>query len=247
MAILEYLLWSYFLGYPFYIYFTHEAEKQRVLKQPALRIRVYRETMLHIWVPVLVLLLLVTNNVISLGDIGWRWQWNLANQLASVGLVALSAYFLYSIGQVKRNLNLHPEIRKQFTFIQWFMPSSKREFRYVFFGVSVSAGICEELLFRGYLISLLNGVMPTYASVLLSSLAFGLMHIYQGPLNVLRTASLGGILAGLYLLTDSIVIPIILHVLLDMYGAGLAYIVFKNEPQKHNPKAAGIAKPTIAN
>ena len=55
-------------------------------------------------------------------------------------------------------------------------PRTRRELN-AFFALSLSAGIVEELIFRGYLIWALSQVIPTWLAVLFSSLGFGLIHI----------------------------------------------------------------------
>ena len=64
------------------------------------------------------------------------------------------------------------------------------------------------------------------SSVIIFSVLFGLPHIYQGPIHVIRTAVLGLIMALIYLATESLLVPILLHVLVDMYGGAMAYLVF---------------------
>jgi membrane protease YdiL (CAAX protease family) len=232
MAYLEYVLWGYFILNPVYIYLSYEQEKQNIIAQPAKRVAMYRTWMLHLWLPVLVLMLLVNQTEISLNDIGLHWQWELANLLGVVGLLVLCGYFLFSLKQLIKNTHEHPVIRKQLTYIKWMTPSTIKEARYFIFGLSISAGICEEILFRGYLMQVLGGYFPTYAAVIISSLAFGLPHIYQGPVHILRTAIVGATMAMIYLYTDSIIIPMLLHAAFDMYGGAMAYIVFSNEPQQ---------------
>lgn len=227
MATLQYLLWGYFLVYPIYIYLTHEDEKASVIAQPKKRLAAYRLTMLYLWLPVLVLLVVVHQTSLSMDDLGMRWQWSLANQIAIIGLILLCGYFIFSLKQLSINNENHQEILKQLANIKWFMPTTNKEAGYFVFGLSITAGICEELLFRGYLLHVLTEYLPTYAAVILTSVAFGLGHIYQGRIHVLRTAILGAVLALIYLATDSIIVPIILHSLLDIYGGVMAYIVLQ--------------------
>ena len=229
MIYLEIILWAFFIVYPIYIYMTHEQEKQSVIAEPSKRPAVYRNIMLNLWWPVLVLCGLVYGSDLSLSDIGLKWHWNLASQIGLASLVLLAGYLFRSTQQVRRDTEEHPEMQKQFAFVQWLMPTTKKEARYFIWGVSITAGICEELLFRGYLMHFLGQYLPTYGVVLVSSLAFGLPHIYQGPIHVLRTALLGLVMALIYLATDSIFIPIVLHALLDAYSGVLAYILFSNE------------------
>jgi len=228
MEYLDYLLLAYIALWPLYIYFTHEQEKQSVIAQPEKRIAVYRTTMFHLWLPVLILMVLISQSSLSISDIGLGWHFGLANQIAVVVLVLISGYFLLSLKQLSENPESHQAVREQLAHVRWLMPTTAKESRYFVLGISITAGVCEELLFRGYLMQLLANYMPTYGTVIISSIAFGLPHLYQGPINIIRTAVMGVIMALIYLATDSIIVPIILHVLIDMYGGAMAYIVLKN-------------------
>jgi len=230
MAYFEYLLWGYFIVNPIYIYLNYEKEKQSVIAQLTKRVTLYRSTMLHLWVPVLILMILLFHTKISMHDIGLQWHWSLANQIAVGGLILIAGYFLLSLKQLNGNTDNHQEVRKQIAYVQWIMPTTVSESRLFVLGVSITAGVCEELLFRGYLMHLLAEFMPTYGVVIVSSIAFGLPHIYQGPIHIIRTAILGVVMALIYLVTDSIIVPILLHSLLDMYSGAMAYIVLKKQP-----------------
>jgi uncharacterized protein len=90
-----------------------------------------------------------------------------------------------------------------------------------FLGLSAAAGTGEELAYRGYAlvgIQLLGvGVWP---AALLSSVAFGFLHAYQGPVGIVRTGVIGFVLAVPVVVTGSIVPSMIAHALIDVV-AGL--------------------------
>lgn len=89
--------------------------------------------------------------------------------------------------------------------------------RMLFLGVSATAGICEEMVFRGFLLNALqDGTGSTVLAVLLSSGAFGVVHAYQRPLGALRAALLGGLLAIPVLLDGSLYAAILAHTLIDV-------------------------------
>ena len=44
---------------------------------------------------------------------------------------------------------------------------------------------------------------------------FGLAHIYQGVTGVTLTALAGALFCGLYVVTGSLLVPILLHILID--------------------------------
>lgn len=227
MIWLEYLLWFYFGVYPFYIAFTHKQEKELLIKNPGQKIHYYCLTMAHLWIPTCVLLTLVYTQVLDLKYIGINWQWNWQTQISLAGLVIVASYFYLIIKQLKNSHSLKTEVLTKTDDLAWILPTSKREHRYFVWGVSVSAGICEELLFRGYLIQFIDGYLPIYMAVLLSSVMFGLFHLYQGWAGVIKTSALGGIFALIYLATDSIIIPIFFHIMVDIYSGTMFYTVRK--------------------
>ena len=98
------------------------------------------------------------------------------------------------------------------------MPSTRRE-RWAYAGVAVTAGVTEELLYRGWLVWFLALAAPVggYAgAIVVSSVAFGLGHAYQGLRGVVLAGVAGLGLALLAFSTGSILLPVLLHVLVDL-------------------------------
>lgn len=85
-------------------------------------------------------------------------------------------------------------------------------------GVSVTAGICEELIYRGFLIAFGVGVLGLHPYVAggLAVLLFGAAHLYQGWPGMVRVTCFGILMTGLYLGTGSLVIPIVIHAVGDI-------------------------------
>jgi membrane protease YdiL (CAAX protease family) len=73
----------------------------------------------------------------------------------------------------------------------------------------------EETLWRGYMFWYLGHLMPLWAAAIVTSVVFGFGHIYQGIANVPKIILVGGVFAGLYLLTGSLWLPILLHAVFD--------------------------------
>ena len=61
----------------------------------------------------------------------------------------------------------------------------------------------------------LGHVMPLWAAAIVTSVMFGFGHIYQGIANVPKITLVGGVFAGLYLLTGSLWLPMLLHAVFD--------------------------------
>lgn len=83
--------------------------------------------------------------------------------------------------------------------------------------LSLNAGVFEELLFRLGLPALVFAVTgDAVVAFAGSTVLFGLLHVYQGVQGVVLSTVLGVVFAFLYLVTGSIVVPIVLHALLDL-------------------------------
>lgn len=93
-------------------------------------------------------------------------------------------------------------------------------------GLAFSAGVFEELMFRLALPALLFGIGtdgPT--AFLLATALFGVLHLYQKWTGVLTATALGAVFAYLYLVSGTILLPIVLHLLVDLRALVLLPIV----------------------
>jgi len=157
------------------------------------------------------------------------------------GLSALvSAALLIQVRSVLRNPESLASMRDKFSAVMFLLPHTPRE-RRTFDAVSVTAGVCEEVIFRGYLIAYLMAVFgaPFWVAALLSSVVFGFAHAYQGPLGIPRTAAVGGLLALLYGLTGSLWAPMVVHAVMDIASGRIGYAASnQNTPDSSSPELA---------
>ncbi len=97
------------------------------------------------------------------------------------------------------------------------LPRSAVE-RRLFAALAVTTGFTEELLFRGFLMAFLvhvaGATWPQAAAG--SAAAFGLNHAYQGARGAAISAAAGYLLAETYLLTGSLLAPVIAHLAVDL-------------------------------
>lgn len=105
--------------------------------------------------------------------------------------------------------------------LRHLLPRSGRE-RGAFVIVSASAGFGEEVAFRGYAIPVLVEATGSLgAAVAISSIAFGLVHAYQGGVGMLRSALLGALLALPLAVTGNLWPAILAHAALDVIAGAL--------------------------
>jgi membrane protease YdiL (CAAX protease family) len=83
----------------------------------------------------------------------------------------------------------------------------------------VVVAISEEVIFRGYLILRLSTITrSTATAVLLSSVIFSLGHGYEGAAGVVSVGVMGLVFALVYLWRESLLAPILMHLLQDFAG-----------------------------
>jgi CAAX protease family protein len=179
---------------------------------------------------------------LTLALLAW-WQWA-ARPLPALGvvlpegtgawwtvLICVAGIFFYA--QQARSVAASPDaqagLRKQIESqpnVRLILPATVREAR-VFRGVAVTAGICEEVLSRGYLLWYLQSLGLGRGAVVVAIVAFGLAHAYQGIRGIVWTGVMGGVFLGLYLLTGSLVAPIVVHATVDLANGLMAYRVLQ--------------------
>jgi uncharacterized protein len=111
------------------------------------------------------------------------------------------------------------------------LPQSTKELA-PFLALALTAGLCEEFLYRGFAMAVLGRTgLPTGVVVLLSSILFGLAHLYQGRAGFVSTMVLG-ILFGISRAALGSLLPVIVwHVGVDVVAgtAGPKYLVNRKE------------------
>ncbi|WP_329084168.1 CPBP family intramembrane glutamic endopeptidase [Streptosporangium sp. NBC_01469] len=99
------------------------------------------------------------------------------------------------------------------------LPRTKAE-RWYAAGLAVTAGITEEIVYRGLLIAVGMGALglSENAAAFAALAVFVVGHLYQGRRGMITVALIGLTLTALYLKTGSLLIPILLHALIDLRG-----------------------------
>ncbi len=126
--------------------------------------------------------------------------------------------------------------REELAAMADLLPRTRRE-RAGFTATSVTAGICEELLYRGFLLQYLLPGFGIWASVGLTSLVFGLGHVYQGVGGVLKTGLFGVVMAGLVVLSGSIWPAVALHAAIDLVSGELGWRLLAEGSPRHDDPA----------
>jgi membrane protease YdiL (CAAX protease family) len=136
-----------------------------------------------------------------------------------VGVFAILAQVIY-LAMVSRNADKLAAIKEQIGELSNLAPQTPREDR-LFDIVSITAGVCEEILYRGLLLATLVSLVGTWPAVAITSLIFGLGHAYQGISGIVKTGLVGLVFALLTVSTGSLFIAIVLHAVVDLTSGRL--------------------------
>lgn len=150
---------------------------------------------------------------------GHEWVRYLVGAVTAMfAALMLLPYFTVTLKKLKKQPRTYrsAELFKAFDYL---FPATVAERRWWVF-TSLTAGFCEEILFRGFLLHYLH-VFPwrlnLTLALLISSLMFGLNHLYGGMRNGLLAGTVAGFLLGfLFLLSGNLLLPMILHALTDL-------------------------------
>jgi uncharacterized protein len=96
-----------------------------------------------------------------------------------------------------------------------------------YLALAITAGLCEEFLYRGFAMAVLARVgLQAWAVVLISSVLFGLAHSYQGRGGMVMTLIIGTILGASRIAYDCLVPAIFWHSAVDVVAgtAGPRYL-----------------------
>jgi membrane protease YdiL (CAAX protease family) len=106
--------------------------------------------------------------------------------------------------------------------VEALLPHTPGEYR-GFMALSVTAGICEEFIYRGFITWYLSQWMPLVAAAAAATLLFAFAHLYQGKNKAVQTGIIGALLAVVVLISGSLAPAMAIHAIQDIVGGDLGY------------------------
>jgi membrane protease YdiL (CAAX protease family) len=161
---------------------------------------------------------------LGFGAPGGRGFW-VALGIAGVAAALLQAQLV----SVRRSGDARREVRSRLGGSMVFLPRSRAEGA-AFLGISATAGICEEMLYRGWLLGWLAPRIGLPAAFAAAAVLFALAHAYGGRKLAARAGALGVVLGALYVLSGSLWVSIALHVFLDANAGQLSVAAHSDAP-----------------
>lgn len=217
------------VGEPFVGHALHRRFEGRLRTDPTARRSLYRRLLVLEWglaLIALVVWLAAPGVTAAQVGLGWPQRWpGVPATIACLLLLALVAWSTLALrsgalagppAPVRPGEGRHTESPGAATVA--LLPRTVLE-RRLFAVVGVTAGICEEWLYRGFFLAVAAAVLPGVPGALLvvvAAVAFGVAHAYQGVTGMVTTGVLGGVLAAVYLSSGSLLLPVLLHALIDL-------------------------------
>lgn len=226
MAISTHVL-MFLIGliYPMYLIFANKKTNNRLKNDENYRLAYYKQIIFIFW--------MLTCLVIGNTFIDQSMSLNFYPAFNTIGIV-LAVLILLFIGLQIVSSKV-PTMEKAESVIEktkdiyHYLPKSKWE--YIWFNVlSLSAGICEEIIFRLFMFSYLLINTNLTAAFILTNLIFALTHMDTSKRNSLNSFILGLLFTAIYYFTDNIWLPIILHSSIDL---SLGYFSYQAQNLKN--------------
>jgi membrane protease YdiL (CAAX protease family) len=196
--------------------------------EPAERISLYSSTIAFQWIAVALTAWRAWAHGFTFAQLGLvaNNPWRLGG-VAIIGAALLATWQWFNLRRIGRSQ--HPARARMQALAERILPRSPIE-RGLFFSLAVTAGICEEFLYRGFAIATLNRAnLPLWSVVVLSSLLFGLAHLYQGRGGLVGTTVLGLLFGAVRVVFASVAPVVLWHVSVDVIAgiAGPLYLIDK--------------------
>ena len=221
--------WLIFLALGVILPWRGRARMQKLLAMPQVssieRLVLYASTIAFQWLAVVVVGWRVWAHEYTARQLGLGFHGR--SRLLLAGLVGAGVIGSLQWLNLRRIGRIAPESRGAIEAIAGrLLPQSAVELP-PYLALAITAGLCEEFLYRGFAMAALTsaGIAP-WLVVLVSSLLFGLAHSYQGRGGMAMTFVVGLLLGASRLAYNSLIPAIFWHGAVDVVAgvAGSRYL-----------------------
>ena len=221
VSILDYLLVALiFAVYVVRNYVRHRSMRDRMNSgEPGILMLEYKDTLIILWGGAFLVMTVWFLDDRPLADMGILLGSSTAHLIGWGVVAALSLVLsaqVYAVGKNPKSAETVRTALENEPGILRIMPKTDQEYSW-FKALSVTAGITEEIIFRGYLIWFFALWLPLWWAAAVALAFFVAAHLYQESVrSLLKVAAIGAALTALYLLSGSLLAAIVLHSVVDL-------------------------------
>lgn len=202
------------------------------------KLRIYGGIIAVEWILTGALFILARRHSLTLGDLGEHP--GILSRSIIILTMLLAVFAVLVIQNVRQIRKTDPEkLAKELQRIRRFLPGSHAETA-VFPWIALTSGICEELIYRGWLVNFLRSFTHSlWISVVLGAAAFGIAHAYQGFKGMFATGFLGLIFGIIFITTNSLFPGQVLHFAINLVNGliGAYSVSLLNSTGRASPAA----------
>lgn len=218
-------------------------EGQKKLKElvfdQRMRISLYVGNSIGLWLMALSVIALWWWQGRPFSSLGLTWTAEAGHWLG-VGIITL--FFIVYCVDAFRDISTtkgRQQIQKKLSEELNILPRTKKSYAF-FILLAISAGVCEEIVFRGFFITYLVSLFGTMLwakvlAVLIPAIIFGYVHTYQGNQAILKIVAMAILFGTVFLLTGSLYLLILLHAAVDLVGGAVGLFIPGLQPDNEIP------------
>lgn len=221
VSVLDYSLVSLiFLVYIVRNYLRHRSMRDRMDSgEDGILMLEYKDTLIILWGGAILVMAVWFLNGRPLADMGILLG-SSTSHLIGWGVVAALSLVLsaqvYAVGKNPKSAEAIRNTLENEPGVLRILPKTDQEYAW-FKALSVTAGITEEVIFRGYLIWFFALWLPLWWAAAVALAFFVAAHLYQESVrSLLKVAAIGACLTAVYLLSGSLLAAIVLHAVIDL-------------------------------
>jgi membrane protease YdiL (CAAX protease family) len=185
------------------------------------KLALYASIVVSQWLLVVAAVATARRHGLALADLGQSWGEVRATLLVTGGLLVVYGV-LAAISLTQLQKVTYGEMPAHLRRARKVLPGTRIE-SMVFVVVALTAGICEEILYRGWLVQFYGAAVGSIGfGVVLAGVNFGVAHAYQGPSGMAVTGALGIGFGMLFVWTRSLVPGQVLHAAVDLVNGIVA-------------------------
>lgn len=203
--------------YPTYFLLTYKKTNNNIKRDNKCRLIDYKQTILLFWT--LAVLIIINYFITQLPQLNLYPNFNIIGIIVSILVLVFSVLQYKSSNITSDNLII---IKDKIKDVYHYLPKTRKEFDW-FIILSISAGICEEIVFRLFLFEFLKDNVNLLIAFVLANIIFAITHIGMGKQNIISSFILGLLFSAIYYYTQNIWIAVFLHIAIDINGGILGY------------------------
>jgi uncharacterized protein len=216
------------LALPLYTWIEHLRDRRREAEgRSRPLVQRYRHTMIMLWGAAAIVLAVWIGAGRPLTDLGLSARSDIWFIAALAVAIVISLAYGSQVLTLRRSAADRAQLRRmleQQHGVDAVLPNTPEEMR-AFRWVALTAGVCEELLFRGFLIWALAHWMPVWVAAAVALTIFTLAHLYQENARALAGVAIAGaVMTVLVVVSGSLLPAIILHAAVDLAGGEMTWV-----------------------